>query len=93
MPVPEQPLPEQPSDDTDGESTFPPTIVRVMNENEVVPATQAGPSFARVLLAAIRAPSFDVVRSLKPIPRPPNLLTTIPLCDSARRERSGVLLA
>ena len=86
------PLPEEPADDTDGASTSVPAIVRVMNENEIVPTTQAGPSFGRVLSAAIRAPSADVVRSLEPIARPPNLITSIPLCDSARLERSGVLL-
>ncbi len=86
MPVPEEPV----EDDADGDAV-PPAIVRMISE--IVPATQAGPSFGRVLLAAICAPGADVVRSLEPIPRPPNLVTSIPLCDSARLERSGVLLA
>ncbi len=84
------PVPTEPADGND-EGPIPPTIVRVMNE--IVPATQAGPAFGRVLLAAVCAPSADVVRDLEPIPRPPNLVTSIPLCDSARRERSGVLLS
>ncbi len=87
------PVPEEPADDTDGEGSIVPAIIRVMNEIKIVPVTQAGLSFGRVLSAAIRAPSADVVRSLEPIARPPNLLTSIPLCDSARLERSGVLLA
>ena len=76
--------------DGDDEDTVPPPVVRVTNE--IVPATQAGPLFGRVLLVASCAPSADVVRNLEPIPRPPNLVTSIPLCDSARLERSGVLL-
>ena len=83
------PMPMEPTDGDD-EGTVPPAVVRVMNE--IVPATQAGPAFGRVLLAANCAPSADVVRNLEPIPRPPNLVTSIPLCDSARLERSGVLL-
>ena len=85
------PAPEEPADGDDDGDAVPPAIVRVMNE--IVSVTQAGPSFGRVLLAAIRTPSADMVRSLESIPRPPNLVTSIPLCDSARLERSGVLLA
>ena len=85
------PVPEEPADGTEDEGTAVPAVVRVMNEN--VPAAQAGPSFDRVFLAAICAPSIDVVWSLEPIPRPLDLVTSIPLCDSARLERSGVLLA
>lgn len=86
MPVSEEPV----EDDADGDAV-PSAIVRVISE--IVPATQAGPAFGRVLPAAICAPGADVARSLEPIPRPPNLVTSIPLCDSARLERSGVLLA
>jgi len=85
------PVPEEPADGNDDEGTVPPAVVRLVNE--IVLATQARPSFGRVLLAAVCAPSTDVVRSLEPIPLPPNLVTSIPLCDSARLERSGVLLA
>jgi hypothetical protein len=83
------PVPVAPADGDD-EDTVPPPVVRAMNE--IVPATQAGPSLGRAFLAGICAPSADVVRDLEPIPRPPNLVTSIPLCDSARLERSGVLL-
>ena len=85
------PLPEEPVDGTDDENTTLPAFVRVMDE--IVPTMQAGLSFDRVLLAAICTPSVDTVWILEPIPRPPDLVTTIPLCDSARLERSGVLLA
>jgi hypothetical protein len=83
------PVPTEPADGDDG-GPVPPVVVRVMSE--IVPATQAGLAFGRALLAANCAPSADVVRNLEPIPRPPNLVTSIPLCDSARLERSGVLL-
>jgi hypothetical protein len=85
------PAPGEPADGTSDESTIPPAIVRVMNP--IVPTPRTDPAFGRMLLAVVRAPSADVVRSLEPIPRPPNLVTSIPLCDSARLERSGVLLA
>ena len=85
------PLPEEPVESGDDGDTVPPTVVRVMND--VVPATQAGPSSCRALLVAICTPSTDVVWALTPAPRSPNLVTSIPLCDSARLERSGVLLA
>lgn len=85
------PMPEKPVEGEDDGGAVPPAIVRVMNE--AVPVTLASPSFGRALLAAIRTPSAEVVRSLEPIPCPPNLGTSIPLCDSARLERSGVLLA
>ncbi len=91
IPMPHSPLPGEPADDTDDAGAAAvPVIVRVMNE--IVPATQAGPSFARVLLAAVRAPSVGVVWSAAPIARSPDIVTTIPLCESARLERSGVLL-
>lgn len=85
------PVPEQPTDCSDGEDTFPPAVVRVMNE--IVRATHAGPSFMRMLQAAICAPSADAFWRLEPIPRRLNLVASVPLCDSARFERSGVLLA
>ena len=85
------PAPQQPADGGDDQGTFPPAIVRAVNE--IVLATQAGPSFGRVLLDGIYTPSADVVRDFDPLPRPPNLVESIPLCDSARLERSGVLLA
>ena len=85
------PVPEEPVEGGDDGNTVPLAIVRGMSE--VVPLTLTSPSFGRVLLAAICTPSADVVRSLEPIPRSPNLVTSIPLCDSARLERSGVLLA
>ena len=85
------PAPEQPIDGNDDHGTIPPAIVRVANE--IVLAAQAGPSSSRVFPAVICALSADVVRDVQPVPRPPNLVTSIPLCDSARFERSGVLLA
>ena len=85
------PAPGQPADRGDDDSNVPPAILRVAYEG--VPAVHTGPSFARMLLWGICAPSADVVRSLQPIPQPPNLITSMPLCDSARLERSGVLLA
>ena len=85
MPVPMEPA------DGDDEDTVPPAVLCV--RNEILTATHAGLSFGRGLLAAVCAPSTDVVRNLEPIPRSPNLVTSIPLCDSARLERSGVLLA
>jgi hypothetical protein len=85
------PVPEEPADGNDDEGTVPPAIVRVMNEQ--VLTTQAGPSFGRVLLVGIYTPSADLVRNSEPVPCPPNLVTSIPLCDSARLERSRVLLA
>lgn len=91
IPVPEEPADGTEDEGTEDEGTTVSTFVRVMNEN--VLATQAGPSFGRVLLAATCAPSVDVVWSLEPIPLPLDLVTSIPLCDSARLERSGVLLA
>ena len=84
------PMPEEPADGDD-EGTVPPAVVRGMNE--VVPTTQAGPSFCRVVLATLCTPNADVVLTLTPAPRSPNLVTSIPLCDSARLERTGVLLA
>ena len=74
-----------------GEEQVPAVVVRLVDE--VVPAAQADPSLDRVALAAVRAASTDVVWSLEPVPRPPHLATSIPLCDAARLERSGVLLA
>jgi len=85
------PAPEEPADNGDDQGTVPPAIVRAMNEEGLT--TQAGPSFGRVLLAVPCTPNADVVRNSEPVPRPPNLVTSIPLCDSARLERSGVLLA
>jgi hypothetical protein len=84
------PFRESPVED-DRPETAPPVVVRVMNE--VVSPTQAGPSFDRVHLVGNCAPGTDIVRNLDPIPRSQNLATSIPLCDSARLERSGVLLA
>ena len=85
------PMPEAPVESDDNGNTAPPAIVRVIGD--IVPATPSSPSLGRVLLAAICTPSADVVWSLEPIPCPRNLVTSIPLCDSARFERSGVLLA
>jgi hypothetical protein len=84
------PLPETPVEG-EREENVPPLVVRVTNE--IVPPTQAGPSIDRVLLVGHCAPSAVVVRDLEPIPRSRDLATSIPLCDSARLERSGVLLA
>jgi len=84
------PAPEEPAE-SDDEGTGPPAIVRAMNEE--VLTTRAGPSMSRLLLVGINAPNADTGRNSAPLPRAPNLVTSIPLCDSARLERSGVLLA
>ena len=84
------PVPEQTAEGDDDRGTLPSALAPVMNE--AVPAIQLGSSLGRVFLGAVCAPSTDVVRDLEPVPRPPNLVTSIPLCDSARFERSGVLL-
>lgn len=85
-------IPEKPANNTDDEENLPPAVIRAMED--VVPAIQAGPSFGRMLLAATCTLNVvDVVWSQEPVPRPSNLVTTIPLCDSARLERSGVLLS
>ncbi len=85
------PVPEEPSDNGDDKGAVLPAIIRAMNEE--VLTTQAGPSFGRVLPEVTCAPNADVVRNSEPAPRPSNLVTSIPLCDSARLERSGVLLS
>ncbi len=85
------PASEEPGDNDDGEGTAVPAIVRAMNEEGLT--TQAGLSFIRVLAAVTGTPNADVVLNLESAARPPNLVTSIPLCDSARLERSGVLLA
>ena len=83
-------MPEQPTEGNDDEGTVPLVVIRVMNE--VVPASQTAPSLDRILLANLFASNADVVRRTDPIPHPPDLGTSIPLCDSARLERTGVLL-
>ena len=85
------PEPDEPAPGNDDEGTAPPAIVRAMDG--IVPATQVGPSFGRVLLAVICTPSADVVQNRTPPLRSPDFTTSIPLCDSARLERTGVLLA
>ena len=85
------PATEEPADNDDDRDAIPPTVVRVMNE--VVPTAQARPSLGRVLSVDICISSADLVSSLQPVPRWANQITSLPLCDSARFERSGVLLA
>ena len=85
------PAPKQPANGGDDQDT--PTLAVVQVINEAVPNIQLGPSLGRVFLAAACSLSTDVVRDLEPVPRSPNLVTSTPLCDSARFERSGVLLA
>jgi hypothetical protein len=69
-----------------------PAVVRVM----VMPAISvSGENAVGVLTAIASQPGLDFasVRSVGTTPlQPPNLVTSAPLCDSARRERSGVLL-
>ena len=84
------PTPDEPTDNDD-QSTVPPAIVRATNEEGVT--ARSGPSFDRVPMVGVYGPSADVVRDSEPAARPPNRGTSIPLCDSARLERSGVLLA
>ena len=85
------PAPGQPTDNGDDQGDLPPAIVCGVDEG--VLAMHTGPAFARTLLFGICEPSIDVVCGMRPIPPSPNLVTTMPLCDSARLERSGVLLA
>lgn len=84
------PLTECPDSGDDGPDAMPPVIVR--SADEVAPAAQVGPPMGRGLLAARFAPSFDVAQDSAPFPRlRPGTVDF--LCDSARFERSGVLLA
>jgi hypothetical protein len=85
------PVSQEPADGEDDVDTGVPAIVRM--SDELVPVARAGPSVDRVCLSHTCTPSADVVRDLAPVSRPTNLDTSIPLCDSARLERSGVLLA
>ena len=85
------PVPEAPSDGNHDSSAVLPAVVRAMKE--IMPATQTGPSFGGVVLSGDLRLDTAVVSNLSTIPRLPNLATSIPLCDSARLERSGVLLA
>jgi hypothetical protein len=90
------PVSEKPVEGDDDGDTLGPTIVRMTSQ--VVTAGPASLSFGRVLLRANCAPIANVVQSLAPIRcvskiGMSNVGTSIPLCDSARLERSGVLLA
>lgn len=84
------PVAEDPVDGDDSGSTVPLAIVRAIGE--ISSPTQGGPAVDRVLLAVIGTPNVDVVLDLTPVSRL-RLCTSIPLCESARFERSRVLLA
>lgn len=83
MPVAEEPL--------QNNGTTPPAFFRSIDK--IAQAATAGSSMDRVFAEDVRAPNIEVVRDLEGIPRAYNLVTSIPLCDSARLERSGVRLA
>ena len=82
------PVSGDPDDGRDDPDMVPAAIV--CSANRTLPAV---PSFGRLLSAVIGIPSHDVVQSPALLSRGPNFTGSIPLCDSARFERSGVLLA
>lgn len=84
------PVPQGPADGNDDGDTALPEIVLVMDQT--VPTAQVRPSFNRVLLPAVCSTSPAVVCRSTPILSSAGFSTSIPLCDSARLERSGVLL-
>jgi hypothetical protein len=66
-------------------------LIRLAGELPMMPQDTGGPSWALALLPPGSVVDLD---PLTPPPsRPPNLVASIPLCDSARLERSGVLLS
>lgn len=82
------PVSERPDDGRDDPDIVPTAIVG--SANRTLPAV---PSFGRLLSVVIGMPSHDVVQDLALLSRGPDFTGSIPLCDSARFERSGVLLA
>lgn len=58
-----------------------------------LPACVGGPDSQGLPLVAAPVPGPPLVAAETSPAHPPNSVTSIPLCDSARLERSGVLLA
>lgn len=85
------PLPEEPDDGAEDRDMLPPTIVRTMNQ--VVSASWVGPLPGRALPLHASPASSDAVDKLTATAGSPTAATSIPLCDVARRELCGVLLA
>jgi len=85
------PVSQGSSDGADNDNSVPPVIVRAAKET--LPAAKADSALGRWLQVVVCTAHVYVVRTVDPHPRPPNLVASIPLCDSARFERSGVLLA
>lgn len=65
----------------------------VLMADEAVPVVPQGASWDHVCPGVQCVPVVDAVWNPEPVPRPPGSLSSIPLCDSARLERTGVLLA
>jgi len=84
------PVPELPADEN-ADIACPMAIVRPSEAVALTP--QAGPLFDGVHLAAQGTLSAGVAEIPAPLPRQPNLVASLLLCDSARLERSGVLRA
>jgi hypothetical protein len=85
MPAPDQ------SEHGDNGNGLEPALVRLADELPTVNANGGSPARASPLSPPELA--LDLVPVTTSPSRPPNLITSIPLCDSARLERSGVLLA
>lgn len=85
------PISENPTGGTDDEEDVSSAYLCVVRE--IMPVIQIDTSFDRMLLAACMLNVVEVVWSQDPIPRRLDLVTAIPLCDSARFKRSGVLLS
>jgi hypothetical protein len=85
-------LPAPDHDEGDDHGPGPePALVRLADELPTVTVFGASPAWAFSLLP--REPASDSVPATTTRSHPPNLIASIPLCDSARLERSGVLLA
>lgn len=80
-----QPLSEVPVDDENDEDNFPTIIVYLVKEY-YTPC----PSTDIIQLDSLQY-SEDSIQNPEPIPRSEAAISSIPLCDSARLERTGVL--
>lgn len=68
-----------------------PVMVRLANEP--LPVTITSVAQSGLIGAAALQPALDIVHSASAPSRATNPVAALPLCDSARLERSGVLLA
>lgn len=84
------PVPDKGNHDRSG-SDAEPVLVRLATEPLPVSVTSAAHN--GLIVAAALQPALDVVRPASAPSRAPNLVAALPLCDSARLKRSGVLLA